>query len=1360
MAPVPHDSPKSIASITLHRKATISFLEHVPFAIFYAVALYQCYLTFGLPYQNALEIAEREFDDDGNDIEIPCKPLPSAFVPSFLSRLALAAVVLLHGLMFLGQHWSVSFRALVKFPSASIRDATFAKVIPPPHHGKSALVPITKTRTGSRFFVFQKHKYIFEQDEDGIPMFRQVTAPVNRPLEHYIFTQGLDEEEAADRFVRYGENKFEILMPSFKELYLEGLLSPFTVFQMFCILLWCLDEYWQYSLFTLFMMLVFEGTVVMSRRKNLQTLRGMNNAPRVLQVFRDGEWKSLVATQLLPGDLISLVRGSASDDVIPCDCLLLQGSIIVNEATLTGESVPQMKEALPKSDDLKLPLDVQGTHKPHVLYGGTRILQHSGVITDEVPGTINQEAGKIKNQAIISRLSGTPDGGCLCYVLRTGFDSSQGNMVRMIEFSSESVSGNTLEALLLVSFLLMFAIAASTYVLKKGLEEDREQFDLLLHCILIVTSVIPPELNMQLALAVNSSLLTLMKMHIFCTEPYRIPMAGKVQACLFDKTGTITSDELVAAGVVAASSASSNSTAPVKPVPCSQAPPQMCYVMAGCHSLVNIDGATVGDPLESAALKAIRWRFDATTNTSYPRAPLPKEPTGALMPTTGQSNPKVEQPKYPSVKILTRHVFSSKLQRMSVIARIATSPSNSELYALVKGSAEKIETLLAHSPSAWFHATHQALARQGMRVIALASKKLTGMSQSEACAMTRAQVESDLHFTGFVPFQCLMRKDSAAVLQELQRSSHTVTMITGDAILTALHIAGQVGIVREDKEKVLMLEAEGDDATPVWVLASDSSKFADFDVGELESLNKTHDLCVTGKSLTAATDLSPEFWRKMHCIKVFARMTPDKKEKVLTALKDQGFFTLMCGDGANDVGALKQAHVGIALLSGFGTANVEKPMTDEERKKLKEEEKKRRSITPAELAARKKKHKEEIAKKNQERKDELQKIINRRVEAGENAVMASIRAVKELTERESKKRKDLIQKQGGNAFAASAAMMAGTDEDDGSVPMIKLGDASVASPFTSKKPSISSAVDIIRQGRCTLVTSLQMYQILALNCLISSFSLSVLYLDGVKYGDRQMTCMGLLSTVSFLSISRAKPLAQLSSVRPLTSIFHPALFLSLLGQFAIHLGTMYYTRHLTRPYLPENYAPSLEGKFEPNLVNSVVYLVTCVQQVSVFFVNYKGPPFNQSLAENSFLIWSLALCGVGAFIAATNVMPMFNKWLQLVEYPSEAFGRTVVSLLAFDVAVSLLWDRLMLLVFAPHIFMASMKSVTTKEIMQLTRTLILVGGLMYFFLQNPEQYIEAFEKAQLEQERMAAQQERLAAVQHAEEQVFGDGSSH
>ncbi|CAM9186198.1 unnamed protein product, partial [Chrysoparadoxa australica] len=180
-----------------------------------------------------------------------------------------------------------------------------------------------------------------------------------------------------------------------------------------------------------------------------------------------------------------------------------------------------------------------GAHKAHVLLAGTSLLQHSGVDADPEAQTTDL-------------LPETPDGGCLAYVLRTGFYSSEGELLRMVGFSGQQVTSGSRDAALLLMFLLSFAGLAAGYVVKKGLAEgSKSGFRLLLQCVRILTSVVPPEINMELTNCVNSSLRQLIKHHgISCTEPFRIPLAGSVDICLFDKTGTLTSDELQAEAVV------------------------------------------------------------------------------------------------------------------------------------------------------------------------------------------------------------------------------------------------------------------------------------------------------------------------------------------------------------------------------------------------------------------------------------------------------------------------------------------------------------------------------------------------------------------------------------------------------------------------------------------------------------------------------------------------------------------------------------------------------------------------------------------------------------------------------------------
>jgi len=239
------------------------------------------------------------------------------------------------------------------------------------------------------------------------------------------------------------------------------------------------------------------------------------------------------------------------------------------------------------------------------------------------------------------------------------------------------------------------------------------------------------------------------------------------------------------------------------------------------------------------------------------------------------------------------------------------------------------------------------------------------------------------------------------------------------------------------------------------------------------------------------------------------------------------------------------------------------------------------------------------------------------------------------------------------------------------IPIVQLGDASIAAPFTSKSSAVVPITHVIRQGRCTLVTTLQMYKILALNCLISAYSLSVLYLDGVKMGDTQATVAGMLIALCFLFISRSKPLEELSKQRPERNVFSPYMMMSIIGQFCVHLYSLIYTVQLAKKYLPEDVPkPDPDGHFTPNLVNSAVFLITCASQVSTFAINYRGHPFMQSLRENKGLLYCLSAVGGLTLLCASEIMPDFNESFEIVPFPNPIFRAGMMTTIILDFTVA------------------------------------------------------------------------------------------
>ncbi|KAK6349423.1 hypothetical protein TWF696_005707 [Orbilia brochopaga] len=1167
--------------------------------------------------------------------------------------LYLGGIVCLQTLLWLSCQWNVNIKTLFMTRAASdIFSAKLIKVIPVENSGKSEICEIIHDKSGPNedlFFLFQKRRFLFFLETGSFaPLVYPLSAIPKPKLETFQHSLGIQSAtELTHLKHHYGPNTFDIPVPTFTELFKEHAVAPFFVFQIFCVGLWCLDEYWYYSIFTLFMLVAFESTVVWQRQRTLTEFRGMSIKPYPIFAHRLGQWVEVQSDELLPGDLVSVGR-TKEDSGVACDMILIEGTAIVNEAMLSGESTPLLKDsvALRPGDAI---VETEGLDKNAILYGGTKVLQ------------VTHAAGGEENPEKNVKVPLAPDNGALAVVTKTGFETSQGQLVRTMIYSTEPVSANNLEALLFILFLLMFAIAASWYVWTEGVLQDRKRSKLLLDCVLIITSVVPPELPMELSLAVNTSLAALSRYAIYCTEPFRIPFAGRVDVCCFDKTGTLTGEDLVVEGVAGlpvGGNAYNGSTQNITPTlqKVSEVGSETTLVLATAHALVRLDeGEIVGDPMEKATLEALEWSLGRNdTLTSNKVSSLP-----------GKAYSQTSS----IVTIRRRFQFSSALKRQSSIATVLHTAEGRRIrgtFVAVKGAPETLRKMIVSVPPD-YEATFKYYTRRGSRVLALGYKYLSmdgELGANRVNNLTREEVESDLIFAGFLVLHTPLKDDAKKTVRMLNESSHRVIMITGDNPLTAVHVAKEVEIV--DRE-CWILDAPEDENSPhelIWrsvdesvIIPVDPAAIIDPDI----LLKK--DICVTGYALNKLTENLLAITALLRHTWVYARVSPLQKEVILTGLKAAGYTTLMCGDGTNDVGALKQAHVGVALLNGTEQDLIR---ISEHFKvtKMKEIYEKQVSLTkrfnaptppPPVLIAHlfppgpgNPNFDAAVAHQAKVRGVDPSQIPVPKAPEGQLETVTTPGAAA----LQAQNAETAANKSAGFADQMTSMMMdqeLGEDEP----PTIKLGDASVAAPFTSKLANVIAIANIIRQGRCTLVATIQMYKILALNCLISAYSLSVLYLDGIKFGDGQVTISGMMMSVCFLSISRAKPVEKLSRERPQPNIFNPYIIGSVLGQFAVHIVSLVYISNYVKEIEPHERPKDLEKEFQPSLLNSAIYLISLIQQISTFAINYQGRPFRESIRENRAMYWGLVAVGGIAFSCSTEFIPELNEKLRLVKFSDE-----------------------------------------------------------------------------------------------------------
>ncbi|KAK3916023.1 putative cation-transporting ATPase 13A3 [Frankliniella fusca] len=721
---------------------------------------------------------------------------------------------------------------------------------------------------------------------------------------HGVAHAPLSAQQQATRRLLYGLNDMEIRVQGLLELLLLELLNPFYVFQIFSLAVWFSEGYYYYTIAIVIMSTFGITFSVRQTRGNQISLHSTVHSSDVVTVSRgDGEFEDVSTTDLVPGDVIVIPQHGCT---LHCDAVLLNGNCIVNESMLTGESVPVTKTPLGRVAGV--PYDAKEDAR-HTLFGGTTVIQ--------------------------TRFYG--EQRVLAVVVRTGYLTSRGALVRSILYPPPADFRFERDSYKFIGILAGIAAAGLIYTCVAKGTRGVSAGDIAQKALDLITIVIPPALPSALSVGKLCAQSRLQKLNIFCVNSRVINVAGSLDCVCFDKTGTLTEDGLDLWGVVPAEGGVLAD--PIKdPRELPDTHPLLC-TMAACHSLTRIDGELAGDPLDVKMFESTGWELEEPDVPDTSKFDL-LVPSLVRPPSASRQAPHEDVPY--EIGLVHQYQFSSTLQRMSVVTR---QLGVSDLVVYCKGSPETIASLCEPETVPAGLATRlSALASQGFRVLAAGRRVVPAASLPRLLKQPRADMERELHFAGLIVMENRLKPQTHGVIRQLQDANIKVVMVTGDNVQTAVSVARECGMVSPRQRVVSVDVVPGDKDGPPKVVYSTASQpspsfspvgpahlqkrqLARVESGVLEEA--PYVFAVTGRSWAALRDHFPDLLPRV-CVRgaVFARMSSDQKQQLVHELQDLGYYVGMCGDGANDCGALKAAHTGISLSDT--ESSVAAPLTAKE----------------------------------------------------------------------------------------------------------------------------------------------------------------------------------------------------------------------------------------------------------------------------------------------------------------------------------------------------------------------------------------------------------------------------------------------
>jgi Ca2+-transporting ATPase len=538
-------------------------------------------------------------------------------------------------------------------------------------------------------------------------------------------------------------------------------------------------------------------------------------------VLREGRVQKIPGKELVPGDILHFNAG----DVVPADALIIEAvNLTTNEACLTGESIPVVKDNQEKNDP-----GVPVADRANILFSGTSII--GGRATAAVITTgIHTELGRIAGLLREVQSEGT-------------------NLQKQLDYLGKKIT-----QLVAVSVGIIAVI---------NLWRGRPLWEVLRSGISLAVGAVPEGLPAVLTVALTTGVQRMVKRNALVRNMSAVESLGSATVICTDKTGTLTKNEMTVKELYV---------------------DQVFYQITGDGyqphgKIMHRDSAYVENssfPLVRKTLKVAALCNNAELRLNpNGRWTVMGDPTeGALLTAAAKAGLYQQnlQEKYCRHKEIA---FDAVRRLMTAVCLepggeygvyVKGAPDavlNQCSFAIGKAGTEPLNLKTRRK----ILATNETLAREALRVLAVAYKKLPPETDLEKEDLEE-DLESELIFCGLIGMADAPREGVQEAVQKCHAAGIKVVMITGDHQKTAEAIAAKLGILEQGKS-------------------------------------------ITGRELEQISDA--EFTEQVADVAVFSRTTPDQKLKIVHALKSRGHIVAMTGDGVNDAPAIKKADIGITM---------------------------------------------------------------------------------------------------------------------------------------------------------------------------------------------------------------------------------------------------------------------------------------------------------------------------------------------------------------------------------------------------------------------------------------------------------------